>query len=407
MGVSDSLSAAPEAFAEDDYEEVNETYFRDILRSRTWSALPAGWHNPYSEAAERFEAPRLSSREHQQYALDEGGALSAPKEAILTLLSAWEGLRLLPEQVTLCPSVSCANLALLCAMKRRGLTRVLFETPAYFATVEQAKMLGFEVVRIASTREEGFDASLDLFIDGARQAKHAAVWLTQPRFGIGTDQPLERILALGEALGRDHLLVLDEAGEQHHPSTLSGLQGLECDIVRTRGLLKGIGLNGLRISLILHPRHWRDDFERVLETAGGSIDRYSLMSAASLGAAPSLLPSLLAAANRQVCRLRRQLEVQLLGGWATPTPLANSYIGTVILDLSGLPGGYGQQRVALLEECQALRMPVVLRASIGFAFDPTWEGVRVNYFTPEENVVETGRLLNAAWRGVRRRLRLA
>jgi aspartate/methionine/tyrosine aminotransferase len=308
------------------------------------------------------------------------------------------------DEVTLCPSVSCANLALLCAMKRRGIHRIVFETPAYFATIEQARMLGFDVVRVPSARANGFEVPIDVFVALARAREHSAVWLTQPRFGIGTDQSLQRIQALGAALGHQHSLVLDEAGEQRHPSTLCTIGSLECDVARTRGLVKGIGLNGLRISFILHPRHWREDLERVLETAGASIDRYSLIGAADLASSANLLPSLLAAANDQVCSLRRQLEVQLLGGWAVPTPLHNSYIGTVILDLSDLPGSYMEQRVALLEECRDLAMPVVLRASIGFAFDPSWEGVRINYFTPAENVVETARLLNEAWVGVQRRL---
>ena len=398
------LAGDPHAFAEDDYEEVNATYFSDLLGSRSWSALPAGWHNPHSKAAERFVRPELTSQDHQQYALDEGTALGTRKEAIVALASAWENRGLHWDEVTLCPSVSCANLALLCAMKRRGIHRIVFETPAYFATVEQARLLGFEVVRVPSRRSNGFNVSVDVFVALAREREHSAVWLTQPRFGIGTDQSLPRIQALAAALGRKHSIVLDEAGEQRHPSTLCTLDDAECDVVRTRGLVKGIGLNGLRISFILHPRHWRDDLERVLETAGASIDRYSLSSATDLAALPNLLPSLLAVANDQVCSLRRQLEVQLLGGWAVPTPLHNSYIGTVILDLSDLPGGYREQRVALLEECRALAMPIVLRASIGFAFDPSWEGVRMNYFTPAENVVETGRLLNEAWVGVQRRL---
>ena len=98
------------------------------------------------------------------------------------------------------------------------------------------------------------------------------------------------------------------------------------------------------------------------------------------------------------------LETVLLDGWATPTKLENSYIGSVLLDLSRLPGTYWEKREAILLECRDLALPVVLRASIGFAFDPTWEAVRINYFTSEENVVETGRLLELVQVGVRRRL---
>ena len=387
---------SPGEFEPDDYEEVNEAYFQDLLRRRSWAALPAGWHNPHSAAAEHFLPPRLTSRDHQQYALDEGGALGATKKAIVELASRWEGRSLLEDEVTLCPSVSSANLAILCAMRRRGVERIVFETPAYFATPEQARLLGFEIDRIPSARADDFDAPIEKFTNAAHSGGRSALWLTQPRFGIGKDQALSRIKELAAALGERHVLVLDEAGEQRHPSHLSGLGDVGCDVVRARGVTKGVGLNGLRISMVLHPRHWRDDLERVLETAGASIDRYSLMSAAELASSPLLLPAMLRAANHQVCTARQALDRILLGSWATPTPLENSYIGSVLLDLSTLPGTYADQRSALLAVCRDLRMPVVLRASIGFAFDPAWEAIRMNYFTPEENVVETGRMLNLA-----------
>ena len=399
-----ALELRPGDFAEDDYEEVNQAYFFEILKEKTWTALPAGWHNPLSVAASSFDPPTLNTREHQQYALDEGSSLGSAKDAIVELLSRWEDRALSADEVTICPSVSAANLALLCAMKRRGIEHIVFETPAYFATVEQAKLLGFAVDRIASTRETGFNPPLKAFTDLTGPLRRSALWITQPRFGIGTNQSIGRLEAICEALGPNHVLAIDEAGEQMHPSHLSGLGGTACPIVRIRGLIKGIGLNGLRISAILHPGTWRDDLERVLEPAGASIDRYSLKSVAGLAEDANLLPAMLRAANTQVRRSRALLETMLVGGWASPTKLENSYIGSVILDLKSLPGTYGQKREAILREARDLKMPIVMRASIGFAYDPDWEAIRINYFTPEANVAATGRSLELMYPDVRRRL---
>lgn len=71
-------------------------------------------------------------------------------------------------------------------------------------------------------------------------------------------------------------------------------------MVRARCLIKSIGLDGLRISMILRSRAWRDDLERVLETAGASIDRYSLMSAVALTDSPWLLPAMFKATKEHV-----------------------------------------------------------------------------------------------------------
>jgi histidinol-phosphate/aromatic aminotransferase/cobyric acid decarboxylase-like protein len=394
-----------EPFAADDYEEVNALYFADLLRTGTWKALPAGWHNPHNAAAAQAPAFDLSGVDRQRYALDEGHSLAEVKKALAGLASLWEGRTLAPNDLTLCPSVACANLVVLCALRRRGVRRIVLETPNYFATAEQAKLLGFDVVRIPSFMRDGFEAPLDEFVAAARGSQASAVWITQPRFGVGGNQPLDRARALCAALGKHHVLVSDEAAEQNFPSHWSAVGDTTCDVIRTRGLLKGVGLNGLRISMVLHPAGWRDDMERVLEVCGASLDRYSLATAEALAREPRMFEAMLKASNEQVLRLRRRLEVLLVGSWAAVLPLENSYIGTVVLDFDQLDGTYAEKRSALLEHCRDVGMPVTLRASIGFAFDPSWEGVRVNFFTPDENVERSGRLLADALVPIRERLR--
>ena len=82
-----------------------------------------------------------------------------------------------------------------------------------------------------------------------------------------------------------------------------------------------------------------------------------------------------------------------LGSWMEPTALENSYIGSLLLDLTVLPGEYAEKRKALLSYCRDRRMPVILSASIGFAFDERLEAVRVNYFTSSENLRSAAQIL--------------
>jgi hypothetical protein len=143
----------------------------------------------------------------------------------------------------------------------------------------------------------------------------------------------------------------------------------------------------------------------LLESAGASLDRFSLVNAAELAKSPELLSRMLAAANAQVIRLRKSLAVLTVGSWAEPTALENAYIGSILLDLRNLPGTYQQKRTAFLEYCQEVRLPVILRSSIGFAYDSGWEALRINYFTPDENVDRAGRLIVEGFEAVRHRLR--
>jgi histidinol-phosphate/aromatic aminotransferase/cobyric acid decarboxylase-like protein len=385
------------AFAPDDYEEINRTYFDDIFISRSWSALPAGWHNPHSDGAGAFVPCLPELHNWQRYSVDEGYALGDQKRALLKLISAWESRAIGYDEVTLCPSVSTANLLVLCGLKANGFDTIIFETPAYFATLQQTELLQLSCIRIPCFRDEQFEASLSAFEQAICGNARCALWITQPRFGLGTNQKLDRLRALGELLGPNNPLVIDEAAEQTFPSVVAALGPIRCPVIRTRGLLKGAGLNGLRISFVLHCPHWRSRFEEILEAAGASLDRFSLSNAASIALTPGLLPSMLTQANAQVQRERKKLEIMSLGSWMEPTALENSYIGSLLLDLTSLPGSYESKRKAFLAFCRTRRMPVILSASVGFAFDDRWEAVRINYFTPADNVERAARTLLEAY----------
>lgn len=396
MNACDFELSEPPRYAKDDYEDVNAEFFNDILRTKTWSSLPAGWHNPKSIAAETFQLQQASFGDGLQYALDESFALGDLKEAILNVLGRWEARALAWEELTVCPSVSTANLVVLSALKARGYRHICFESPAYFATPVQAEMLGFEVQRASGTRANDFDIPVSTFVESFSGTRKA-LWLTQPRFGLGTNQDLTKLRELASRLSPDDVIVFDEAAEQMHPSVLSALGPTSCAVLRTRGLMKGIGLNGMRLAAILHPDDWRDVLELMLEPCGASLDRFSLKNFATFAESPLLLPSLLDTANRQASRLRKEAELITLGTWAKPTPLINGYIGSVMLDFRGLPGDYASKRHAFLHYCREQHMPVVMRASIGFPHDDTWEAIRLNYFTPDENVARSAETLVSAY----------
>ncbi len=290
------------------------------------------------------------------------------------------------------------NLLVLSTLKFAGIEKIIFETPTYFGTRLQAELLGLSVVRVPCYYEGGFDAGLATFRAEILRNHPCALWITQPRFGIGTNQPITRLRELANLLGPKDAFVIDEAAEQTFPSISASLGPVDCAVIRARGLLKGIGLNGLRMSVVLHPPQWRERFTDILEVVGASLDRFSLTNAVEIARQPNLFRSMLAHANAQVLRGRKKIEIMSLGSWAEPTPLENSYIGSILLNLSNLPGSYLEKRRALLSYCRDRRMPVILGASIGFAFDHNREAVRINYFTPDNNIESSVRILLEAHR---------
>ncbi|WP_198135141.1 aminotransferase class I/II-fold pyridoxal phosphate-dependent enzyme [Rhodopseudomonas palustris] len=388
-------------FSPDDYEKINRDYFDEILKSRAWSAFPSGWYNPSCEGAASFSLHLPEARDIIHYAVDEGASLGESRSSIVRLVGQWENRPLEHDEITICPSVSSCNLAVLYVLKEAGIDTILFESPAYYATLQQAELLKMEFIRLPTFRAERFEADLERFESILYSRSNCAIWLTQPRFGIGSNQCLKRLRHLGEILGPRRMLVIDEAAEQMFPSVTSGLSQMRCPVFRTRGIVKGVGLNGIRASVILHPPQWRSNFEEILEAAGASLDRFSLSNVALLADTPMLLPTMLRIANAQVRRERAKLEIMSLGSWMQPTPLENGYIGAIMLDLSCIVGSYARKRSALLGFCKDRRMPIVLGSSIGFAFDDEFEAVRINYFTPTENIEKTGAILLEAGEDLR------
>mgnify|MGYP001762481742 CR=1 len=399
----DSKNPLAACYAPDDYEHVNATYFSEILRNKSWKALPAGWLNPHSVAADQFVMQPSKIDDSIRYALDEDYSLGDQKAAILQILSTWENNDVSWNEVTICPSVSTANLVVLAALKARGIDTVIFETPAYYATLMQATMLGFCVKKIPCLPDNDFEISID-DLKSLCTLSPFAVWMTQPRFGIGKNQCREHVRNIAEIMRPSDVLIFDEASEQLYPSVLSNLEIIGCNVIRTRSLLKGLGLNGLRTAVILHPSEWRAEMEIQLEPSGASLDRFSLRNVASLAENSMLLPALLATANSQATGFRKELDLMTLGTWIKPTTLVNGYMGSLILDFNKLPGNYLQKREALLNYCKSQKMPVVLRASIGFPYDESWEAIRINYFTSRENVMTSAQILIDGYLGLQKYL---
>ena len=105
--------------------------------------------------------------------------------------------------------------------------------------------------------------------------------------------------------------MVDEATEQHCPALLSDLSSEDRSdrVLRVRGILKPLGLNGLRLACVIHSSGLRGRLESAQEILGSSIDLYSLNMAAEISQRKDLFFTMLSVANTQVTSLRQRAEL--------------------------------------------------------------------------------------------------
>ncbi|HEX4964026.1 MAG TPA: aminotransferase class I/II-fold pyridoxal phosphate-dependent enzyme [Thermoanaerobaculia bacterium] len=372
-------------FQEDDYDELYR-YFLPLRDGAQIDADPSGWIDTYAAAADLLPPFRVTNL--AQYRIDEGRSLGSAKEKIVALLRDWEQYEIEMDNVTLCHSVSEASLMALIFLKSNGISTIVFESPAYGVSIKQARYVGLATRLCPTYIDDDYEMHLDAMNLSATTP--IALWLTQPRMSLGYDQPTSFINSALETLSARDFLVIDEATEQRFPSHLRDLWSRvdRPNILRLRGFLKGVGLNGLRLAFVLHDARFRNELEAAQELIGSSLDSFSLQVAVAIADTTGRLKILLETANRQTTSLRAKADKIAFGSEVRMSGLVNGYIGSAMLDLKSIPGSHEQKRKRLLSFCFDRRMPVLLSSTMRFAFDPNWEKVRINYFNQPKHVLK-------------------
>ncbi|HEV7644222.1 MAG TPA: aminotransferase class I/II-fold pyridoxal phosphate-dependent enzyme [Pyrinomonadaceae bacterium] len=382
-------------FRPNDLDLTYYDFFEDIRDAGQVYADPSGWLDTFVDSSVLLPPVEIDPARFGRYYLDESGSLGEIKTDILKLICAWEQHDLKNSEVTFYSSVSTANGAVLLALKNQGVKTVVFDTPAYGVTVNQARLSGHKVVLVPTYYANNF--RFDFEPDKLRSESPIAIWMTQPKMSLGYNQELEHIKILLEKLSSKDFLVIDEATEQRHPPLFAGLvtKKKHPRILRVRGLLKALGLNGLRLSYVVHPKSMQYPLEGVQYFTGASLDLHSLMMTVELAKNTPLFFSMLASANLQIKKLHKKADMLALGAQLKLSPLVNGYMGAAFLPLQGGKKAYALNRKRLLDHCHSHKMPVVLGANMLFAFDPDWEQIRINYFNREQNILRAVEVLAA------------
>jgi histidinol-phosphate/aromatic aminotransferase/cobyric acid decarboxylase-like protein len=387
-------------FRRNDFDLIYYDFFEEIWDSGDVYADPSGWQDTEASAATLLPKIQINEAALGRYYLDEDKTLGSLKNQIIKLVEFWENRSLGWEEMTLYNSVSTATAAVLIALRRLGVKTIVFETPAYGVTVNQARHTGYKVVLLPTYFRDNFALSVEPNLLG----KHRPLvfWLTQPRMSLGINQEERPVESLLGQLSPNDFLVIDEATEQQCPAVLSHLSekvGRQ-KVLRIRGLLKPMGLNGLRLACVLHSEGLRVNLENAQDVIGASLDLYSLQMAVELAQRKDLFFTMLSVANKQVTSLRKKAEILALDSGVKVSHLVNGYMGTVFIPFNGGKKKYSENRGKLLNYCRSRRMPVILGSNMLFAFDPEWEQVRFNYFSREDHILRAMEVLTTFILGV-------
>jgi len=375
-------------FEPDEYTLINKRYFASLRRSGRVQMDPSGWIETLSEAA-KIELPLSRQLPLGRYYMDEGNALGDIRTSLLRLLGIWEGVTLEPTSFTACPSVGIASLLTMAVLRRKGVRRILFESPCYFAAILQAEWLGFEVVLIPTYRRDNYRRPSRY--EQPIRAKPSVWWLTHPRVTLGFNQEIETTRALVEKLNSRDYVVIDEALDQSFPSQFGRFNQTDFKhkVIRLKGFGKPLGLNGYRLAFILHAAELRPDMVDCLETFAGGIDVHSLEAACAVAQNPQYFRTMMQVANQQVVALCSAAEKMTVNSAVAINPLVNGYLGSAIVNLSGLGQNHAARRHRFLSKCKQRGMPVIIGPSMHFASDPPNEAVRLNFFSRREHILRS------------------
>ena len=368
-----------QVFDRNDFDIIYAKYFEDIIANGSAVADPSGWAQTETEVR-TYLPPSPAPSSLSSYIIDNRLHIASQKEVLISLLQKWDCQKYEFDEITITPSISSASFAVLLMLRRNGVRTVFFETPAYYVTIEQAASIGIRICRIPTYYSDQY--AWDPARLHRRSRSPVAVWLTQPRFALGLDQRHEHIVSLLQYTKSNDFIIIDETADQRWPTSLSNVklhQG-PSNIIKIRGYTKPLGLNGLRLSFIIHSAGHRSALQELQWTVGAALDYYSLAAAVQIASDPALFRSMLSAARNRILATYRRLSVLAFGKGIGLSAMENGYLGSATVDWSPGRGTYANKRQSLLEHCREWKLPVTLGSAMLFAHDPLREHVRLNYF---------------------------
>lgn len=371
------------SFQKDDFFEINKKYFDKIINDKSDYLHPSGFLNTDISAVEKFRDITISKENFVEYHNDSTPNVIPYKSVIQNLFNHWDNYSYQMDELTICHSVTIGSIAVLDYLYKQNVRDILFETPSYYATIMQAEKMNFNITKIPSYYDDNFISSLQIKTDTPK-----VYWITQPRISLGTNQDSNYIEDIVNNLREIDYLVIDEATELMFPSHLAFTTKYKNkNIIKMRSVFKGIGLNGPRISTIIHPKNMKNDLNLSLWIYQGGLDIFSLELVKKV-CKVDYFKTILYTSLNQIKETKEILRKHLFSSNIELSNIQNGYIGTLIFNYKN-DNEYKYNRELLLSLLSQNRIVVTLGASMNFALDEKREYIRLNYYINQEQLVKS------------------
>lgn len=384
---------------EDDFHSIRSKYFSDIMKNKNWHAIPGGIQDMSIPEYNSLTPINISSNdEFKGYKYDDNVNFTYKNE-IQNLLNLTENHNYNTDEFTICPSVSLGLLAAFAILKRYGINEVYFETPAYFGAVNQCRLLDIGIKFIPTLLSDNFCVKLEVLKSIINQNidKKIAFMFSDPKFGLGIKQSQEILNFIYSLTSKNVYFLIDEAAnietdKQPHINNNE-------NIIRLRGIVKGLGLNGIKVAAIFHDKKFRNDFIELLEGISGNIDTYSYKFIQSIASNAETYNLLKSEARKYIINKYTIFKQIIIRPEVILPPLDSGYIGCIGIQLpyknnNVTPENYSEFKHRILTHAKEIKVPLVTGAALYFPYDLKYEWIRVCYFSSVDNIEKSALSLN-------------
>lgn len=383
---------SPLFILEDDFELIRHKYFREIIDNKSWDALPGGVQDNFAPFYNNFPIINLTQDKMSGYKIDSGGNLNYLKEKFLPLLKEWEGREIKMDEFSICPNATFAINICLLAMKTLGIKETVHETPSYFGTVELSKLHNLKTSLLPTNLSNNFYFS-DSDLAKIKNIKHQfCVVLTQPKMGTGFNRDISFTKHILKNIPKKSFVLIDEAADRSFPSLSQNFEYNSEQIFRVKGIFKGLGLNGLRGTIIYHHSKYKKLISSLIELNGGTIDSYSAETLSKLAETPAFFKHALNYASDYINKGIKIVEKEFIGSNINFNPIENGYIG--LIEIPFRDNNFFENREKLLKQAKEIKCPLVLGSSMYFPYNGNSEWVRFNFFSTLDNIEKSANKLH-------------
>jgi len=267
---------------QNDLFEIQKKYYDQFVSIGNIAADLSGWEYSPDALTPQITTSTPTDTQLSRYYADTARKISDFKEPLRKLVAAWEMKDVPYDEFSLLPSTTIAMSLVIATLEEYGVKRVVFETPCYFAALENTKSRGWDIefVQPIDVTKGRLDVSEIL---RTLESDNTCLWLHQPRYSVGNDLASDDFAAIAPAIYGNRFLVVDEANDDSFPSKISQALSVipKQKLFRIKSLVKALGLNGINLSLILHDETHREALIDNMWRLGGTLDYFSQIGRAS------------------------------------------------------------------------------------------------------------------------------